>query len=207
MNARDLGRGPVNELATLARRLAPAAYGAILEAFPQFRAELERGPDAGAKAVTESDRQYYEDRAALARQLAAVAGAGVDERVHQVVVAFNRLQLLKTVLAVISALAGSTTLVALGVDHASAIRATATATALVAVVNAAVEPLTRRFSLAQVQKANELRHAALVLAQKRDELALMVDHQRALGDIVRVIEDCNKYAMELNLKKQQLGLA
>jgi hypothetical protein len=105
-----------------------------------------------------------------------------------------------------SALSGGTTLVTLGVANNLAVRICAAVTAILAIVNAAAEALKKRYSENQAKKANEIQHAALVLESMRAELVLLVEHHRSVAEIVVAIENCNKYAMELNLKKQELSL-
>lgn len=197
------GRAPINELVTLLKTVNPNAVEKLSHQFPQFRNEFDKGPSAGP---AENDRKYYADRAKLADALASAAVEGVNEHADRIIQRFLSMQHAKTIIAVVGALGGVSVLTSVGLSNVDALRISGIFTSMIAVLNAGMDVMTKRYSADSAKKALEAKQDALTLTFHQKELALMVASERELADIVDAIEECNESARKLNEKKGQILL-
>jgi hypothetical protein len=203
MNDESYGRAPINELVTLLQKVNPGALSTIARDYPQFREEIEKGPSAGAADV---DRKYYSDRADIAQALALASIEGIDERADGIIRKFLSLQRFGTVIAIGGALGGISVLTSVGFPETVSLRVSSAVTSLIAVLNAGVDVMTKRYSSSNAKKAVDAKQAALTLRFHMRELALMVASQRDLPQIVDAIEKCNEYARQILERKNELML-
>ncbi len=197
------GRALVNELTTLLERINPQALVSVTELFPQYADEIQRGPDAG---TVENDRNYIEDRAKLASALCSDLVPAIYEAADRIIERAASINSARLAVGIIAGLGGASTLASLGVGKEEVTRIAGIVTSAIAVLNAGLDSLSKRYSASETQKAVDLKKAALQLSQLRRDLDLKVLHRREVGEISESIEKTNQIAFELNQKKDQLRL-
>lgn len=192
-----------NELATLLGHLNGPALAALIERFPEFGPEIARGPDAGPH---DEDRKHQVDRAmfslALSEQVVAEARALSERTIARTA----SLSSSKLAVALLAGLGGAGTLGAIGLGKEEVGRIGGIVTAAIAILNAALDAMSKRYTGAEAAKAIELGTAALTLSNLRNDLLLLVKNERPIDDIAAAADRCNDLALQLNSKKDQLRL-
>ena len=196
-------RGLFNELTTLLSWVGPSRLSTLQERFPQYASEIKRGPDAGKKVL---DREYYESRAAFTVELCKEVVSAINVLASRTIERTASLSSSKLFIALLAAIGGATTLAAVGFEKGEVARISGIITSAVAILNAGLESLGKRYSSSVAEKATELVSAALRLSQLEQDLAALVRYRRDLKAIADAIDQCNKLAFELNLRKDQLRL-
>ena len=112
----------------------------------------------------------------------------------------------KLAVALIAGLGGVGTLGAIGLGKEDIGRIGGIVTAAIAVLNAALDAMSKRYSGAEATKAIELGTAALTLSNLRNDLLLLIKNERPIDDIAVAADRCNDLALQLNAKKDQLRL-
>lgn len=190
MTTRD-ARVLFNELTTLLERLDPERLTLLVKKFPDFEKETRLGPDAGPPDI---DRNYHEERAAFTSELCKELVPAIDKLANRTIERASSLSSSRFVVAVLAAIGGATTLAALGVGKEEVARISGIITSGVAIINAGVDSMSKRYTSAETQKAVELKKAALQLAQLRHDMDLSVKHGRDVEDIALAIDKCNQIA-------------
>jgi hypothetical protein len=203
MTSNTTGRGIVNELTTLIERINQPAMKSIGEEFPQFTDEIYRGPDAGK---AETDSNYYEDRARLASKLCTELVPSIYEIANRVVDRAASLSSTRLFVGIIAGIGGAATLASFGVGKDNITQISGIVTSIVAILNAALDNVAKRYTSTETEKAVMLKKAALELSQLRQELDLKVFHKRSFAEIIETIDKCNHIAFDLNQRKEQLRL-
>lgn len=196
-------RALTNELSTLLERLNPQALVAVAKAFPAFTEEFRHGPDAGDEPT---DRKYLEDRAALAMALCDKLVPEIDRAAEKIIARASSLSSSKLAVAIIAGIGGASTLAAVGIGKDEAARIAGIFTSAVAILNAALDSLSKRYSSSEVQKSIDVRQAGASLALFSSELKLAVEHSRPEAELRDAIEKCNQLAADLYKKRDQLRL-
>ncbi|MFN7780237.1 MAG: hypothetical protein ACK5RK_15485 [Betaproteobacteria bacterium] len=192
-----------NELATLLGHLNPSALARLATEFPAFAAEIERGPDAGP---AEEDRKHQVDRATFALALSDQVVTEVRKLTERTISRTASLSSSKLAVALIAGLGGVGTLGAFGLGKEDVVRVGGVVTSAIAVLNAALDALSKRYTSAEAAKAIDLSNAALGLSNLRNELTSLIKNGRSIEEIANATDKCNELALQLNARKEQLRL-
>lgn len=192
-----------NELTTLLERLDPSRLALLVQTFPVFEREVKYGPDAGEADI---DRRYNEDRAAFTSALCSELVPAINRHADKTVDRAASLSSSRFLVALLAAIGGATMLGAIGIGEEEVARISGIVTSGVAVINAGLDSMSKRYTAAETQKAIELKKAALQLGQLQHDMDLAVKHERDIGEIASAIERCNQIALDLNQRKDELRI-
>lgn len=192
-----------NELATLLGHLNPSALARVVAEFPAFAPEIERGPDAGP---AEEDRKHQVDRAKFALALSNQVVVEARKITEKTISRTASLSSSKLAVAIIAGVGGVGTLGAFGLGKEDIGRISGIVTSAIAVLNAALDAMSKRYTSAEAAKAIELGNAALGLSNLRNDLMLLIENERSVDEIASATDKCNELALQLNAKKEQLRL-
>jgi len=192
-----------NELTTLLEQLEPRRLTFLVQKFPAFEKEVLYGPDAGEADI---DREYHEDRAAFTSALCSELIPAIDTLADKTIERASSLSSSRFLVALLAAIGGATTLGAIGIGREEIARISGIVTSGVAIINAGLDSMSKRYTATETQKAIDLKNAALQLGQLRHDMDLSVKHGRDVGEIASAIEKCNQIALDLNQRKNQLRI-
>lgn len=192
-----------NELTTLLEKLDASRLALLVQQFPAFEKEVKHGPDAGEADI---DRKYHEDRAAFTSALCSELVPAINRLADKTIDRASSLNSSRFLVALLAAIGGATTLGALGIGKEEVARISGIVTSGVAIINAGLDSMNKRYTAAETQKAIDLKKAALQLGQLQHDMDLAVKHGRDVTEIASAIERCNQIAMELNQRKDQLRI-
>lgn len=197
------GRVLFNELATLLEQIDPSRLALLVQEFPNFEEEVKHGPDGGEAEI---DRKYHEDRAAFTSALCSELVPAINRLAEKTIDRASSLSSSRFLVALLAAIGGATTLGAIGIGEEEVARISGIVTSGVAIINAGLDSMSKRYTSAETQKAIELKKAALQLEQLQHDMDLAVKYGRDVGEIASAIERCNLIALELNQRKDQLRI-
>lgn len=192
-----------NELATLLGYLNPSALARVVAEFPAFEAEIALGPDAGP---AEEDRKYQVERATFALALSEQVVTEVRKLTEKTISRTVSLSSSKLAVALIAGLGGVGTLGAFGLGKDEIGRISGIVTSAIAVLNATLDAMSKRYTSAAAAKAIDLSSAAIGLSNLRNELTLLIKNERSIDEIANATDKCNELALQLYTRKQQLRL-
>jgi len=192
-----------NEMTSLLERIEPQRFEFLVKAFPEFENESRLGPDAGEPEI---DRKYHEDRAAYASALCSELIPAIYALADKTIARAASLSSSRLIVALLAALGGAATLSSIGIGKEEVARIAGIVTSGIAIINAALESLGKRYTSAETQKAIELKGAALKLSQIRQEMELAIRHNKDVAEIASAVEKCNQVALDLNQRKDKLRL-
>lgn len=195
------GRAPFNELATLLGKLEPRQLAAAVARYPQFAVEVQRGPDAGD---TTEDRAYAIGRARFSLDLCERVVASTQSRITSIRTKIRNTDLAKLGVMIFGGILGAATLTALGLSHEIAIRISAIATSLIAVANPVINQFAKRYSDAYIERIAELNKTNYALTILQNQLAAAVAANVEIAEVVKVMEQCNKVALDLTKRTDVL---
>ena len=196
MSTIDPARSPFNELASLLEKLSPQALAVSVHAFPQYKQEVDQGPDAGSKAA--ASWEVVEGRARFSMVLAAKVGAELDARWQSVLKRRRMLRGVRSAIVIGGAATGVATLSALGLDKPQAAQVASVSTAILAIVTAGADFVGSNESARQFQALVDLRTTAHALKVLCNELEISLGARTDVDDVVRLMENANKMAAELH---------
>ena len=202
MNARTK-RVLFNELTTLLEYLDPSSLAVLKKKFSAFEQEIVYGPDAGE---ADADRKYHEDRAAFTSALCLELIPKIDKLADKTIDRAASLSSSRFHVALLAAIGGVATLGAIGIGKEEVARISGIVTSGVAILNAGLDSMSKRYTATETQKAIDLKRASLELAQLRHDMDLSVMHERNVTEIAAAIGKCNQIALDLNQRKDQLRI-
>ncbi|MEO3690998.1 hypothetical protein [Roseateles paludis] len=196
-------RALFNELTTLLEQLDAGRLALLVQRFPAFEKEVKYGPDAGEADI---DRAYHEDRAAFTSALCSELVPAINRLADKTIARASSLNSSRLLVALLAAVGGATTLGAIGIGKEEVARISGIVTSGVAIINAGLDSMSKRYTASETQKAIELKKAALQLGQLQNDMDLAVKHGREVTEIASSIERCNQIALDLNQRKDQLRI-